>query len=390
MIRTTNVRDGFIDTDNVRYVQEATFHKWTRRAAPLPGDVVLTREAPLGEVGIIRNREKVFLGQRTIMYRADLHKLDPYFLMYSMLGEFMQGQIRGYGSGSTVEHMRLPDCFNLLLPLPPLPTQHKIAAILSAYDDMIENNRRRIRLLEEMAQRIYREWFVDFRYPGHENGGLVDSALGAIPAGWGVVPLSTVCDRITDGAHLSPPTVPAGLPMASVKDMTPRRLALDACRLISDADFVALVRQDCQPRVNDVLIAKDGSYLKHVFVVRDAYEVVILSSIALLRPNGAIQPDVLALCLQQSETKERLKNFVSGVAIPRIVLKDFRAFQIIRPPEGLQRDLVQRVGPQLRLAFALDMGSLALRAARDMLLPRLISGEFDVTNLEIAVPDVAA
>jgi type I restriction enzyme S subunit len=136
MIRTTNVRGGFIDTDNVRYVDEATFHRWTRRAVPLPGDVVLTREAPLGEVGIIRKPEPVFLGQRTIMYRATQGKLHPYFLLYSMLSDFMQGQIRGYGSGSTVEHMRLPDCFNLLIPLPPIETQRKIAAILSAYDDL--------------------------------------------------------------------------------------------------------------------------------------------------------------------------------------------------------------------------------------------------------------
>ena len=84
-----------------------------------------------------------------------------------------------------------------MAPLPPLPTQRKIAAILSAYDDLIENNNRRIKLLEEMAQRIYREWFVDFRYPGHEDVPLVDSELGPIPKGWNVQPLSDAAQIVT-------------------------------------------------------------------------------------------------------------------------------------------------------------------------------------------------
>jgi type I restriction enzyme S subunit len=244
--------------------------------------------------------------------------------------------------------------------------------------------------LEEMAQRIYREWLVDFRYPGHQNVPMVDSALGPIPLGWEVVPLSNVCERITDGAHLSPVTTPVGKPMASVKDMTPRRLALEGCRRIGIQDYEELARQDCRPRVNDVLVAKDGSYLKHVFVVRDPEEVVILSSIALLRPNRAIQPDVLSMSLQQPETRERLKGFVSGAALPRIVLRDFRIFSIVRPPDPIQKDLVDGISPLLRLALELDKSTMTLRANRDLLLPGLISGEVDAADLDIPVPEAAA
>ncbi len=89
--------------------------------------------------------------------------------------------------------------------IPPLPTQRKIAAILSAYDDLIENNGRRIKLLEEMAQRIYREWFVDFRYPGHENVPLVDSELGPVPQGWSVERMGQVADVI-DCLHSKKPS----------------------------------------------------------------------------------------------------------------------------------------------------------------------------------------
>ena len=168
MIRTTNVWNGFIDTENVRCVTEETYKKWTRRLVPKRGDIILTREAPLGDVGKIRTDDSIFLGQRLYHFRPNKKKLDADFLLYSMLGEDLQGQIHGFGSGSTVEHMRLEDIPSLEINLPSLPTQRRIASILSAYDELIENNQRRIRILEDMARSFYREWFVHFRYPGHD------------------------------------------------------------------------------------------------------------------------------------------------------------------------------------------------------------------------------
>src|SRR6266536_3468221 len=127
MIRTTNVRDGWVDVEHVRYVSEETYDKWSRRGELKKGDIILTREAPLGEVGLLRNAAGVFLGQRLVMYRADGKKVDNRFLMYSLLSDDLQGQIRSYGSGSTVEHMRVPDCSNLILHMPPLPEQKRIS-----------------------------------------------------------------------------------------------------------------------------------------------------------------------------------------------------------------------------------------------------------------------
>src|SRR6266581_2610162 len=133
MIRTTNVRDGRIDLSETRFVEAAVFQKWTRRVVPRRNDIVLTREAPLGEVGLLRSDDKVFLGQRTMLYRADPKKLNQQFLYYSLLGPYVQGQIRGQGSGATVEHLRVPDAEKLAIPVAPLEDQKKIAAILGAY-----------------------------------------------------------------------------------------------------------------------------------------------------------------------------------------------------------------------------------------------------------------
>ena len=199
MIRTTNVRNGFIDTDNVKYVSEETYKRWTRRLVPKRGDVILTREAPLGDAGKVRSDDHIFLGQRLYHFRPDPNKLDADFLLYALMAPDLQGQIMALGSGSTVEHMRLGDIPSLEIEAPTLSVQRRIGGILSAYDELIENNQRRIKILEEMARSLYRQWFVHFRFPGHDKVKMVPSPLGPIPQGWEVKNVKEVLARRTAG-----------------------------------------------------------------------------------------------------------------------------------------------------------------------------------------------
>lgn len=155
-----------------------------------------------------------------------------------------------------------------------------------------------------------------------------------MPDGWKEYKLENVCIKITDGAHHSPRSVDFGYPMASVKDMTNFGFNLDICRHISKEDFEKLVRNDCKPLKNDVLIAKDGnSYLQTVLVMKEEIDLVILSSIAILRPNTKlIAPEFLKYYLCSPYIKESVKNgHGSGSAIPRVVLKDFKSIQIKIP-----------------------------------------------------------
>lgn len=274
--------------------------------------------------------------------------------------------------------------------IPPLPTQRKIAAILSAYDDLIENNLQRIKILEKMAQNLYREWFVKLRFPGHQHARFVDSPLGRIPEGWEVVALEDVCSRITDGSHHSPKSVEFGYPMASVKDMHDWGINIDTCRKISEDDFQNLVRNDCKMLKDDVLIAKDGSYLKHCFVVEKDLDVALLSSIAMLRPNKRINPHVLAMILREPDMKIRMTGFVSGAALPRIILQAFRQFQIILPHIALQERWAASAEPMIQLCWRLLNANANLRCTRNLMLPMLISGEVDVSELDITVSEEAA
>jgi type I restriction enzyme S subunit len=107
--------------------------------------------------------------------------------------------LKSISTGAATKFLTLRILNDIEVELPPLPTQRKIAAILSAYDDLIENNTRRIAILEEMAQALYREWFVHFRFPGHESVRLVESELGPVPEGWEIKTISEICSRITSG-----------------------------------------------------------------------------------------------------------------------------------------------------------------------------------------------
>ena len=145
------------------------------------------------------------------------------------------------------------------------------------------------------------------------------------------VKLKDVCLKITDGAHYSPIGISKGFPMFSVKDMRHSGFDYSDCKYISESDYKDLVKADCKPKIHDVLIAKDGSYLKHVFVVKEEKDEVILSSIGILRPHlNKVNPYYLKYFLHINSVKETVsKKYVSGSALPRIILKNFAEIEIV-------------------------------------------------------------
>ncbi|MCM7468743.1 restriction endonuclease subunit S [Enterobacter bugandensis] len=173
MIRTPNIRSGKVTLDGCRYVEKEVYETWTRRSKPQKEDVLLTREAPLGEVGIITTDENIFLGQRIMQYRADKNKIDPYFLLYSFLSPDLQQQFLMHeGSGSVVSHIRVGDCSKFEINIPPLEVQRSIVEILKSIDDHIDVNKKINQTLEQMSQTLFKSWFVDF-------DPVIDNALDA-------------------------------------------------------------------------------------------------------------------------------------------------------------------------------------------------------------------
>ena len=390
VIMPKDIVDGRVSVEGITRIGDKDIARLSQHRLQ-KGNIVYGRRGDIGRRALITEREAGWLcGTGCLRVSLGESVLDPTFLYYYLGESKVIAWIYNQAIGATMPNLNTSIIRRIPITYPPLPTQRKIAGILSAYDRLIENNTRRIEILEEMARSIYREWFVKFRFPGHEQVQMVDSELGLIPEGWEVKPLSDVCSRITDGSHWSPKTVDQGYPMASVKDMHNWGFHIEQCRKISPEDYENLVKNHCKPFKNDVLIAKDGSYLKHIFVIEKELDMVILSSIALLRPNEKIISHILSLYLLEPSIKSRMAGYVSGVAIPRIILKDFRKFLIVVPPIDFQKKFFSLAEPMIINSYRLINKNDNLRQTRDLLLPRLISGEIDVENLDINTGEIAA
>jgi len=378
-----SLESGRLNLQHINYISQQKFDQ-IHKGRTQPLDLLMTtRGNGVGNVALFQGPYRIgLINAQMLIIRPDNKFIDPRFLLYLFCSDNFQSSVNNYASGSAQPQLPIRDLREISISLPPLPTQKKIASVLSTYDDLIENNERRIKILEEMAQSIYQEWFVNYRFPGHENVKMVCSELGEIPETWEVLALKDVCTRITDGSHSSPASAEEGYPMASVKDMTDWGLDESTCRTINQDDYDKLVTNNCKPLLNDILIAKDGSYLKHAFVVDGEKELVVLSSIAILRPNtDAIFPQLLCQSLRQPHTKARLAGYVSGVAIPRIILKDFANFPVVVPPMKVQQRYSDVSAVCVEMIRKTMRQNANLRRTRDLLLPKLISGELDVSQL---------
>lgn len=380
-LANVNVRWGSFDLADLRQMRFEP--RETERYGLRRDDIVMCEGGEPGRCAIWRNQVPSMMLQKALHRIRARPGLDPVFLFYCLFHSGRSGMLQQLFTGATIKHLPGEQLAKAEVPVPPLPTQRRIASILGAYDDLIENNRRRIAVLEGMARRLFQEWFIYFRFPGaREPGGAVNTT-GVLPNGWTEVSLADVCDRITDGAHHSPSGVAAGRMMASVKDMRDWGFDLSDCRQISETDFAELIRMGCQPEPGDILIAKDGAKLnKHTFLVTAPLPLVLLSSIAILRPKPDMESEFLVALLKSEKTSSAIKRMRSGAAIPRIVLKDFKRLPILLPAKDARKRFEATVAPIHSLCRLLVQVSANLSAQRDTLLPRLVSGELAVAAAE--------
>lgn len=177
----SNFSNGRLDLSNIRFISENDLPRWTKRVTPQASDIVFSYEATLNLYAVIPDGFRGCLGRRMALIRVDEEKAYYKFLYYYFYSDAWRVVIQeNTVLGATVDRIPLVKFPDFLIDLPPLVTQHRIADILSAYDNLIENNQKQIKLLEEATQRLYKEWFVDLRFPGYEDVKIVDG----VPEGW--------------------------------------------------------------------------------------------------------------------------------------------------------------------------------------------------------------
>ena len=194
VVRNFNIANGRMLLDDLSFTDEAHFKERTSRALPQPGDLIITREAPMGEVCVIPSDLECCLGQRMVLIKPDLEKVDSKYLLYSLMSEYVQAQIaKSDGTGSIVSNLRIPLLKELLIPYLELAEQREIARVLDAIDQKIDLNKKINRELEAMAKLIYDYWFVQFDFPDADgkpyksSGGKMvynEELKREIPDGW--------------------------------------------------------------------------------------------------------------------------------------------------------------------------------------------------------------
>ena len=376
-IRTPNIGRGHLILENVNRVSEETYRLWTQRAVPRPGDLIMAREAPVGNVAIVPPGLNPCLGQRTLLIRPDQSKVDGGFLNYYLNGPFVQGLVHAKTNGATVPHLNMKDVRSLSIPdLPPQPIQRCIAGILSAYDDLIENSQRRIKILEEMARRLYREWFVYFRFPGHEGCRLVQSPLGEIPEGWEV-------KLLPDCVAMNPRVQ---VPREDIKPFVPMGCLSNDSMLISNIESRE-GNSGSKFQNGDTLFARITPCLEngktgYVQFLSGSDSVAFGSTEFIVLRSRSLTPELVYLLARSDEFRGvAIKSMSGATGRQRVQEKCFDDYLVIQPSPILLDAFSSVVRPGFDLIYKLHLEIQNLRRTRDLLLPRLLSGQIDVEAL---------
>ncbi len=326
----------------------------------LPPGVTTGRSGALGEVLFIT---KPFWPLNTVLWVKDFKGNLPRYVYYYL----KTLDLKRYNSGAGVPTLNRNHLDTLDIALHDLSTQQKIVAILSAYDDLIENNTRRIKILEEMAQRIYREWFVHFRYPGQEKAKFVDSPLGKIPEGWEVKKLGDI--SLNFDRKRKPLSK---MQRAKIQGEYPYYGAAKVLDFVNDYIFDGVY----------LLMAEDGSVItpeRRPVLQYVSGKFWANNHTHILQGKGHISTEFLHIALSNVD----IAGYITGTAQPKINQDNLNRIPIIVATDSLMEKFDNIVTDIFRQRINFETKNANLRQTRDLLLQKLISGELDVSELDI-------
>lgn len=367
-----------------RYVHPNQIRKYNGGGSKfMPGDVLFARITPCLENGKIsqyhpNNEEAGFGSTEFFVFRARPEISEPGFVYYLVNSDVIRKPAEKSMSGASGrQRADLASIVNIELPFIPFPTQRKIASILSAYDDLIENNLRRIKILEEMAQNLYREWFVKFRFPGHEDTQFVDSPLGRIPEGWEVKPLLLLSDVTYGYAFKSKKfnSSRIGLPVIRIRDV----LAGSSSTYSSEDPGPKYLVEN-----GDILVGMDGEFHMGIWVGGKAF---LVQRVARFRKKRNISIGNYYLFFALQEPIRTFNATITGTTVAHLGDKHIKTISILLPSIKIIDKVNSFIEPMLKQIISLRLKNFTLRQTRDLLLPKLISGEVDVIDIDIEIPE---
>ena len=366
-LANVNVRWGEFDLEDLPLMK---FEESEQERYELKyGDLVICEGGEPGRCAIWKEQIPNMKIQKAL-HRVRVHDcLDYRYLFYWFLLAGKTGELDQYFTGATIKHMPGQKLKEVVIDKPPLEIQHRIADILSAYDDLIENNQKQIKLLEEAAQRLYKEWFVDLRFPGHENTEIVDG----VPEGWSVYPFSSKVDIMSGGTPKTsiPDYYNGKIPFYTPKDSDGAFFAYKTQMNITEGGL-----KNCNSRLyppKTVIITARGTVGKTTIL---AVPMAMNQSCYALKMKENDAPYYLFFALN-NEIKA-LQTMANGGVFNTIIGKTFDSINIQIPKDPLIYGFEETVRPFMEQIKNKLQANSKLVEARDRLLLKMMNGEVEV------------
>ena len=375
LVRTPNIGKGRLVYDGMHRVCEDVYNKRNARAIPQENDLIFAREATAGNVALIQKGEKVCLGQRTVLIRPNQEKVNPAFLTYFLLAPKQQYNLLSTANGATVAHVNLPTIRNLKIDLPELPTQHRIATILSRYDSLIENYQKQIKLLEEAAQRLYKEWFVDLHFPGHENSNIIDG----VPEGWEKKKLSELFSFVKGKSYTSKELSDEGTIMVNLKNIQ----SFGGYKSDVEKHFIGTFKEEQTLMKGDLIMGvtdmtQERRLVGSVALIPDFKETATFS-MDLIKLISFKLPNIYLYCaMRYGDVSRQIAPLANGVNVLHLKPEAISNIEMVVASDSIIEKFVSYTSKTIESILSLQSQLRLLTEARDRLLPKLMSGEIEI------------
>jgi len=369
--------EGNILWDKMKFIPD-DFYDFLKQGRVNLGDVLLVKDgATTGKVAIVKSLkyERVAVNEHVFIIRSKIGKITNEFLFYFLFSKFGQIQIKRRFHGLIGGIIR-SDLETILMPLPPLIEQQKIAEILSIVDEAIQKTDDIIAKTERLKEGLMQELLT--RGIGHKE--FKDTEIGKIPKEWEVVNLEGACVEITDGSHWSPKQVERSeYRIATVANLRETYIDIDSCKFISEEDYMRLVKEGDVPRKGDILFSKDGTIGITFTFKQDFYKIGLLSSIAIIRPNHEfLFSDFGAYALKSPNILMQITGWKTGTALRRITLDNLKRLKIMLPPLQEQQKIAEILSTVDKKLEILKQEKVKLERIKQWFMEELLTGRIRV------------
>ena len=368
-VTIANIVNNQFDFTNSMFVPNSYYEKLDGKRKAQKGDILYSVVGSFG-VPVLIKEDRPFVFQRHIAILRPSENIDARFLYYTMLSRDFYMKADAAAIGAAQRTVSLTALRNIEITVPSIETQRRIADILSAYDDLIENNQKQIKLLEEAAQRLYKEWFVDLHFPGYEHTKIVDG----VPEGWKACCLDDVIE-FDPKVHLDKNRMKQFVPMS----------ALSTSSMVLDINEISKTMSNSGSKFQngDTLLARITPCLengKTAFVHGiKAKEGAVGSTEYIVMRSKKLNPYMVYLLSRTNEFRQYAVNSMSGSdGRQRVKADKLKALACLLPPAGLMYSFEQIASPMFEMVFSLNEQIFAAKQARDHLLPMLMKGEVEV------------